>query len=45
MIKVPILDNKENRNWFHQFEHPVYTMLGGNNKSVERKLKQDMKLL
>jgi len=45
MIKVPILDNREDRNWFHQFEHPVYIMLGGNNKLIERKLKQDMKLL
>jgi len=45
MINVPILDNRESRNWFKQFEHPVYTTLGGNNKKVEQKLKNDMKRL
>ena len=45
MINIPILDNRESRNWFKQFEHPVYTTLGGNNKKVEQKLKQDMKRL
>ena len=45
MIRIPILDNKESRNWFKRFEHPVYTFLGGNNKAVEQKLRRDMKRL
>ena len=45
MINIPILDNRESRNWFKQFEHPADTTLGGNNKKIEQKLKQDMKRL